>query len=101
MQGSSSVASYEDDEDEKLATVRNVGNQALYQRGKRWVAANASHVPDDVDEDSDEIEVVGRMSDEYFELSRLNTADENRILASQGEDEELMITLRGQVYLIK
>ncbi len=101
VQGKSSVRSYEDDEDEKLATVRNVGNQALYQRGKRWVAANASHVPDDVDEDSDEIEVVERMSDEYFELSRLNTADENRILASQGEDEELMIELRGQIYLIK
>jgi len=97
--GSSSVAQYEADEAETVTNVRQVGNQALYQRGRQWVAANASEI--DPERDAEQIEVVERMTDEYFELTRLNTADENRILASQAADEELLIALRGQVYLIK
>ncbi|MHC4562871.1 MAG: hypothetical protein ACYS8X_08885, partial [Planctomycetota bacterium] len=96
--GKSSVASYEDGEEETVANVRQVGNQALYRRGRVWVAANASKV--DPNRDQDKIQIVQRMSDEYFALARANTVAENQILASQRADEELLIALRGRVYLI-
>ncbi len=97
--GNTNAADYEDRQEERVANVRNVGNQTLYQRGQRWVAANATAV--DEEDDADQIQTVARFSDDYFVLVAANTADENAILASQGRDEELMINLRGQVYLIK
>jgi hypothetical protein len=44
---------------------------------------------------------VRLFSDEYFDLAKKNTADENKVLASQRPGEELRIELRGQVYRIK
>jgi uncharacterized protein YegL len=99
MTGNTTARAYEADEEERVANVRNVGNQMLYQRGDRWVAANAAAIDDE--RDADQIQTVERFSDEYFALVAANTADENTILASQGVNEELMINLRGQVYLIK
>ena len=97
--GYKGVEEYEDDGETRVTTVRQVGNQALYRRGNQWVAANASTL--DAEKDADKIQIVQRMSDEYFELVKVNTVAENQILASQAPDEELLITLRGQAYLIK
>ena len=38
---------------------------------------------------------------EYFELTRANSVAENQVLSAQGDDDELLIELRGQAYLIK
>ena len=90
---------YEAGRTERLGGVRNVGNQSLYRRGRLWVAANASHL--DPEKDDDKIKTVGRYSAEYFELARRNSVAENQILASQRAGEELLITLRGQAYRIR
>lgn len=98
MYGQSDQDAYEADRKEKVGGIRNVGNQAIYQRGKVWVAANATDV--DLDEAKD-IETVERFSDEYFKLVTANTKAENEILAQQQAGEELVIRLRGQVYRIR
>ena len=82
-----------------VRNVRQVSNQALYQRGALWVAANAADL--DPQADRTKIQVVERYSDEYFRLARANTTVENSILATQRANEKLLIRLRGQAYLIE
>jgi len=97
--GNSGQDDYEQGRKERVDNVRRVGNRAQFQRGRQWVDASATDV--DPARDADKIQVVERMSEEYFELVRLNTVEENQVLASQGEGEELIIRLRGQVYNIR
>ncbi|MCD4823497.1 MAG: VWA domain-containing protein [Phycisphaerae bacterium] len=99
MIGNTNAGDYESGKVEAVANVRQVGNQAIYRRGNLWVAANASEL--DAKKDAAKIKVIKQFSDEYFELSKANTTEENQVLASQQKGEELMITLRGQTYLIK
>jgi len=80
-------------------TLLIVGNQTLYKRGNQWFAANAKDV--DLKRDADKIKIVQRFSDEYFKLIEANTANENAVLARQQNGEELIIRLRGQIYLIR
>lgn len=79
--------------------LRNVGNQALYCRGKTWVTRGTSKL--DPEKDADKIKPVERFSDDYFKLVAANTPAQNQILCSQREGEELLIELRGQAYLVK
>lgn len=90
---------YEDQKKEVLDSVRQVGNQAIYRRGQVWIASNASNL--DPEKDKDKIQTVERYSDEYFKLVRANSSAENQVLSQQRADEQLLITLRGQAYLIK
>ena len=96
--GNSSKDDYEAGKKERVRAVRNIGNQALYQRGKTWVAANASEI--DLKEAKNIVEIE-RFSKKYFLLVKANTAEENLILSTQAEGEDLVIKLRGQVYRIK
>ena len=98
-QGRKDQAKYEAGEEIVLTTVQNVGNQTSYRRGRVWYAQNAAKV--DLKRDAARIRTVDRFSKEYFELVRKNTLDENRVLASQRVNEELVIELRGQVYQIR
>ncbi len=98
MFGQSDQDAYEANEKQNVGGVRNVGNQAVYQRGKVWVAANATDV--DLDEAKD-VQTVERFSEEYFKLVTANTRGENEIFAQQQAGEELVIRLRGQVYHIR
>ncbi len=91
--------SYEADKKETITNVRQVGNQALYRRGRLWVAANASHIQPR--RDAAKIRMIDRFSEEYFRLVHTNTTEENQIFASQAPNEELLIELRGQVYQIR
>jgi Ca-activated chloride channel family protein len=79
--------------------VRNVGNETFYKRGKIWVAANATEV--DPEKDQAKIKKIKRFDDAYFALVRDNTKSENEMLARQGEGEQLLVKLRGQVYQIE
>jgi len=99
QQGHDDKADYEAGRTRTIANVRNVGNQALYRRGRVWVAANAAKV--DLKKDADKIKTITRFSQEYFDLVSANTTNENQVLAVQQADEHLLITLRSQVYLIK
>ena len=90
---------YEAEKVEYVAGVRTVGNQALYRRGRVWIAAEAADL--DLAADAARIQVVRRFSDEYFTLIRQNTIMENQVMASQQAGEELVIQLRGQTYRIK
>ncbi|MGV3605805.1 MAG: VIT domain-containing protein [Planctomycetaceae bacterium] len=81
------------------AVVQNVGNTTLYKRGKLLVASSAEKV--DPEKDSAKIQVVKRYSEEYFALVKGNSAEENAVLARQQDDEQLLLTLRGQVYRIE
>ena len=93
------VKEYEAGEREVYASVRNVGQQTLYQRGRVWVTPKTSEL--DLKKDKDKIRVIQRYSKEYFELALANTVEENQILASQAPDEELLVSFRSQVYLIQ
>jgi uncharacterized protein YegL len=96
----SDTAAYEAGEVQTVANVRQAGNQAIYRRkGNVWVAANATTV--DVENLPASVQTVERFSEEYFRLVRANTVAENQVLASQQPGEELVITLRGQVYRIR
>lgn len=80
-------------------SVQNVGKETLYKRGNQWFATNAKDI--DLERDKDKVKEVTRFSDEYFKLIDANTAAENAVLSRQQAGEELVINLRGQVYLIK
>ncbi|MDY6913324.1 MAG: hypothetical protein SVT52_02545, partial [Planctomycetota bacterium] len=97
--GHADKRSYEAGEAQTVANVRQVGNQALYRRGRVWVAANAAKL--DLEKDAGKIRTIERFGEEYFRLIRANTVAENQLLASQQADEELLIRLRGQVYRIR
>jgi Ca-activated chloride channel family protein len=79
--------------------VQNAGKETLYRRGKTWIATSAKDI--DPEKDAAKIKQVKRFSDEYFELVRANTADENAILAAQQEGEDLLCVFRGQAYRIE
>ena len=91
--------SYEKGKEKSAVSVQNVGNQALYRRGKTWVTPETAKL--DLVKDAGKIKEIQRFGDEYFELVRQNTLDENRVLASQQAGEDLLIRLRGQVYRIR
>ena len=87
------------DKEEVTFNVKQAGEQALYRRGKMWIAANAREV--DPEKDSAKIQKVKRFSDEYFALVKTNNQAENSVLAQQAAGETLLISLRGKVYLIE
>lgn len=89
----------ESDREVAVQTVQIVGNETLYKRGSQWFAASAKDV--DLKRDAAKVKTVERFSDEYFKLVAANTAAENAVLARQQAGEELVIKLRGQVYLIR
>jgi Ca-activated chloride channel family protein len=80
-------------------SVQNAGKETLYRRGRTWVANNAKDI--DPEKDASKVKEVKRFSDDYFALVRANTADENAVLATQQEGEELLVRFRGQAYLVK
>ena len=90
---------FETDEAIDARGLKVVGNQSLYRRGVLWVTPETEEI--DLEEDKALITVVERFTPEYFELVAANTAEENRLLSSQQETEELLVNLRGQVYHIK
>jgi len=97
--GSSSRDRYEKGEDDYVAGLRQVGNTSLYRRGRLWIASSATKL--DPAKDADKIKKVKRFSDEYFKLIRANSVAENQVMASQQDDEQMLIVLRGQAYQIE
>jgi Ca-activated chloride channel family protein len=98
--GHADKKSYDEGKDRNgVAGLRQFEEQATYRRGRLWIAANAANL--DPEKDADKIKEIKRFSEEYFELVRQNTTGENQILASQQADEDLLIVLRSQAYVIR
>ncbi len=79
--------------------IRRSGQETAYLRGNTLIASNAADV--DLDKQQDQIIEITRYSDEYFDLIKNNSQSENRLLALQQADEELIVRLQGKIYRIK
>ena len=55
----------------------------------------------DLQKDAAKIKTIERFSDDDFQLVATNTSSENQVLCSQRHDEQLLVELRGQAYLVK
>ena len=98
MYGNSSVSKYENGEQEVVANVQNVGNRAMYRRGQQWVESGLTGT--EMTQLNKDAKVVKQFSDEYFKLVAANSTSENQVLAVQKPGEEILISLRDQVYRI-
>ena len=89
------------DSDKKLATdsAQVIGKNTIYRRGQMLIDASAKDV--DLTRDKKLIREVKRFSSEYFELTGKNSKSENAVLAFQKDSQQLLIRLRGQIYLIR
>ena len=76
-----------------------IGKNTIYRRGNLWIDASAKDI--DVNKDKSKITELQRFSKEYFELTEKNSKSENAVLALQKDDQQVLIELRGKVYLIK
>jgi len=99
VHGNSDQKKYEHGAHETFSTVQNVNNQALYRRGQMWVTPETAGI--DLAKDAAQVKHVERYTDEYFKLVRANSVSENQVLATQQPNEQLLVKLRGQAYLIE
>ena len=97
--GGAKVRDIDNDKDVFATGLRNSGNDALYCRGKTWMTPSLAKL--DLVKDAAKIKTIERFTDEYFALVRANTREQNELLCSQRENEELLVELRGQAYLLK
>ena len=96
--GQSSLANYEMNHTERLMNVQNIGNRALYRRGRQWI--DSSVADKDLSRLEAEAKKIVQFSDEYFRLAAANSIADNQILAVQQPGEELIISIRGRLYRI-
>jgi Ca-activated chloride channel family protein len=98
------------DKDVRLKGIKQNSNETVYARrvadgepGKkgRQVLVTPETAQMDLEKDKAQIKTIERFSEEYFALVRDNTIAENQILALQEGEEELLVKLRGQAYLVK
>lgn len=82
-----------------VSGVRQLGNESLYRKGNLWVTPETEQV--DLERDKDRIQVIERFTPEYFDLVAANTPEENQLLSTQAETEELLVNFRGQIYHVK
>jgi hypothetical protein len=82
-----------------VENIRQVGNNyVLYRRGQIWMMPNTAGL--DLEKDKDKVVQIKRFSDEYFNLARANTSDQNAVMASQKSGEQLLVKFRDQAYNI-
>jgi Ca-activated chloride channel family protein len=96
--GNSKLASYEANRTEHLANVQNVANRALYRRGQQWI--DSSIADKDVSKLNATAKTIAQFSDEYFRLAAANSVADNQMLSLQQPGEELIVSIRGQIYRI-
>jgi Ca-activated chloride channel family protein len=97
--GATSKQEYESGVAQEISTIRIVGNETLYKRGDVWMTSSVGNL--DPVRDRAKFTIIQRYSDEYFALTRDNSSDENKVLASQKPNEKLAILLRGTAYIIE
>ncbi len=89
-------------------TVRQIGSITIYKRGDYLCTSETADLFSgdeklvlDMKKLKGKVTVIDRFSKEYFAICQKNTAEENRVLSSQAEAEQLLIKLRGMTYLIR
>jgi Ca-activated chloride channel homolog len=98
--GQSNLANYESNQTERLVNVQNLSlnNRALYKRGRQWIDSTVSDR--DISKLNAEAKPVAQFSEEYFRLAASNSIVDNQILAMQQPGDEMIVSIRGQVYRI-
>ena len=96
------------DRDEAVAVnaVQVVGDKVLYRRGNTWYSCDvAQKTPGEL---AGKMKVIERFSEEYFRLVRDTTPENQKILASQRDKEEIIIRhpaaargAKAEVYRVK
>jgi Ca-activated chloride channel family protein len=98
MVGNTDRDKYEAGKVETVANLRQVNNTTLYRRSNQWFTPDLAK---QVEENKLEAaKTLRQFSTDWFDLSHANTRAENELLASQQAGEELIVTLRGQMYRI-
>jgi Ca-activated chloride channel family protein len=89
------------DRAEAVNAVQLVGNKVLYRRGNTWYTHDVAR--DAASQTAAGVQVVERFSDEYFRLVRETTPENQRILASQKDGEEVLLRhpAAAKVYRVK
>ena len=77
----------ETDEVLDISGIRIVEEQTLYRENNLWVTPETSGL--DLEDDADDITVVEKFSDTYFELVRENTKSDNELLSSQLDERRM------------
>jgi Ca-activated chloride channel homolog len=98
VMGQSNLSNYEMNKTERVANIQNLNDRTLYKRGRQWIDSTISDRA--IAKLNADAKPVAQFSDEYFRLAASNTVTENLILASQPPDEDLLLSIRGQVYRI-
>lgn len=93
--GAVELAEIDQDSTRAVASIRAVGTLTFYRSGNTWVAADCRDI--DLNDLPQNVRRVGRFSDEYFELSRNNTEDENMAFSRLGDGERMLVRLRGDL----
>jgi len=83
----------------EVSGLKTVGNETLYRTGQVYKTTGTQHL--DLERDKNKIKTIERFTTDYFKLVAANTSAENALLSSQQADEQLLVELRGQVYLVK
>ena len=96
--GQSRVANYEANQTERILSVQNIGNRALFRRGRQWIDSTVADK--DIARLNSDAKSIVQFSEEYFRLAAANSAAENQILSVQQPGEELIVSMRGQLYRI-
>ncbi|WP_397570504.1 VIT domain-containing protein [Schlesneria sp. T3-172] len=103
-----SLNSYVDIESDSIVatdSVRQIGNRSVYARKRPGQLDQILVTPEtaevDMEKDREKIETIERFSEAYFKLVEANTPTENQILSQQAQGQQLLIQLRGKIYLVK
>ena len=102
---SNSYRDIDSDKDLSADSVRQFGNKAVYARSqpgkKEQILVTPETADLDLERDQDKIEIVDRFTEPYFTLIQANSVIENQILSQQRDGEQLLIKLRGKIFLVK
>ena len=74
------------------AAVRSIGTKSFYRRGQRWVDSTVTEAQEK------QLKRIKQFSDEYFQLAEQQGGKLSQYLVF---DEELLVNLDGQAYLIE
>jgi Ca-activated chloride channel homolog len=96
--GKSKLTTYEANQTEHLANVQNVANRALYKRGRQWIDSTVADK--DIAKLNAEAKTIAQFSEEYFRLAATNSVADNQIISTQQPGQELIVSIRGQIYRI-
>ena len=98
MTGNTNVKDYENDNDETVRNVVNLGNQTVYLKGKIMIASNARDL--DLVKDKNKIKNIIQFSKEYFALVNKANKSERVLLSNQLAGTTMILRVSKQAYRV-